>query len=131
QASGGEVIHLGHNRSGIDIVDAAIEEDAHAIAVTSYQGGHMVFFRYLRDLLVERDAEHIRIFGGGGGAILPAEGEELAGYGVTRIYSPDDGRTLGLQGMVNDMIARSDFPAGELPADFTLDRLTTDNPRLL
>src|SRR5690606_1499633 len=77
------------------------------------------------------DAEHIRIFGGGGGTILPAEGEELAGYGVTRIYSPDDGRTLGLQGMVNDMIARSDFPAGELPADFTLDRLTTDNPRLL
>ncbi len=131
QASGVEVIHLGHNRSGLDIVNAAIEEDAHAIAVTSYQGGHMEFFRYLRDLLVERDADHIRIFGGGGGTILPAEGDELAEYGVTRIYSPDDGRTLGLQGMVHDMIARSDFPTGELPADFTLDRLATDNHRLL
>ena len=98
QASGAEVIHLGHNRTGLDIVETAVEEDAHAIAVTSYQGGHMEFYRYLRDLLVERDAGHIRIFGGGGGTILPHEGEELAGYGITRIYSPDDGRELGCRG---------------------------------
>ncbi len=117
QAKGAEVIHLGHNRSGLDIVETAIEEDAHAVAVTSYQGGHMEFYRYLRDLLVERDAAHIRIFGGGGGTILPSEGEELAAYGVTRIYSPDDGRRLGLEGMVDDMLARTDFVRGELGAD--------------
>jgi methylmalonyl-CoA mutase len=127
QASGAEVIHLGHNRSGLDIVEAAIDEDAHAIAVTSYQGGHMEFYRYLRDLLVERGAEHIRIFGGGGGTILPAEGSELAEYGVTRIYSPDDGRELGLQGMVLDMLSRSDFATGQLQDDFTLDELTPGN----
>ncbi len=114
QASGAEVIHLGHNRSGLEIVDTAVEEDAQAIAVTSYQGGHMEFFRYLRDLLVERGCEHIRIFGGGGGTILPAEGAELMEYGVTRIYSPDDGRSLGLQGMVDDMLAKADVPTGEL-----------------
>ena len=117
QAQGAEVIHLGHNRTGTDIVDTAIEEDAHAIAVTSYQGGHLEFFRYLWDLLVERQATHIRLFGGGGGTILPSEGEELAAYGVTRIYSPDDGREMGLVGMVADMIARSDFQAGELADD--------------
>ncbi len=120
QASGAEVIHLGHNRSGIDMVEAAIQEDAQAIAVTSYQGGHMEFFRYLRDLLVERGAHHIRLFGGGGGTILPSEGAELMDYGITRIYSPDDGRQLGLQGMIDDMLERSDFPTGELDADFTL-----------
>jgi len=114
QASGVEVIHLGHNRSGLEIIDTAIQEDAQAIAVTSYQGGHMEFFRYLRDLLVVRDCEHIRIFGGGGGTILPSEGEELMSYGITRIYSPDDGRALGLQGMVDDMMASADFPTGEL-----------------
>ena len=128
QASGAEVIHLGHNRSGIDIVDAAIQEDAHAIAVTSYQGGHMEFYRYLRDLLVERNADHIRVFGGGGGTILPAEGEELTAYGVTRIYSPDDGRELGLTGMVADMLARSDFPTGELGDDFSIADLTREDP---
>ncbi|HEX9848700.1 MAG TPA: methylmalonyl-CoA mutase family protein [Acidimicrobiia bacterium] len=128
QASGAEVIHLGHNRSGVDIVDAAIQEDAHAIAVTSYQGGHMEFYRYLRDLLVERDASHIRIFGGGGGTILPSEGEELAEYGVTRIYSPDDGRALGLIGMVADMLTRSDYPTGELADDFDVADLTTSSP---
>ena len=127
QASGAEVIHLGHNRSGYDIVQTAIEEDAHAIAVTSYQGGHMEFFRYLRDLLVERDATHIRIFGGGGGTILPDEGVELQEYGITRIYSPDDGRELGLQGMVVDMLQRSDFATGELADDFDLDTLGTGN----
>ncbi|HUG31785.1 MAG TPA: methylmalonyl-CoA mutase family protein [Acidimicrobiia bacterium] len=131
QASGAEVIHLGHNRSGADIVDAAIQEDAHAIAVTSYQGGHMEFYRYLRDLLIERDAGHIRIFGGGGGTILPDEGEELATYGVTRIYSPDDGRSMGLTGMVADMLTRSDYPRGELDADLDLDRLSTATPAMV
>jgi methylmalonyl-CoA mutase len=131
QASGAEVIHLGHNRTGLDIVDTAIEEDAHAIAVTSYQGGHMEFYRYLRDLLVERDAGHIRIFGGGGGTILPDEGEELARYGVTRVYSPDDGRQMGMQGMVSDMLARSDFATGELGADFDLDDLEAGNTRMV
>ncbi|HEX9763328.1 MAG TPA: cobalamin-dependent protein, partial [Acidimicrobiia bacterium] len=115
QAAGAEVIHLGHSRSGLEIVGAAIDEDAHAIAVTSYQGGHIEFYRYLRDLLVERNAGHIRIFGGGGGTILPSEGEDLRQYGITRIYSPDDGRQLGLQGMVDDMLTRSDFPTGQLP----------------
>jgi isobutyryl-CoA mutase len=131
QASGAEVIHLGHNRSALDIVDAAIQEDVHAIAITSYQGGHIEFFKYLRDLLVERDAAHIRIFGGGGGTILPEEGEELAEYGVTRIYSPDDGRELGMTGMVTDMLARSDFPTGELADDFDLAVLTTSNPSMV
>ncbi len=128
QASGAEVVHLGHNRSGLDIVEAAIEEDAHAIAVTSYQGGHMEFYKYLRDLLVERGSGHIRLFGGGGGTILPVEAEELAGYGVTRIYSPDDGREMGLQGMVSDMISRADFPLGELGEDFDMTGLGTDRP---
>jgi isobutyryl-CoA mutase len=131
QASGAEVIHLGHNRTGLDIVDTAIEEDAHAIAVTSYQGGHMEFYRYLRDLLVERDAGHIRIFGGGGGTILPDEGEELARYGITRVYSPDDGREMGMQGMVSDMLARSDFATGELGSDFDLDDLEAGNTRMV
>ena len=131
QASGAEVIHLGHNRSAIDIVETAIQEDAQAIAVTSYQGGHMEFYRYLRDLLVERNASHIRIFGGGGGTILPAEAESLASYGVTRIYSPDDGRNLGLQGMVGDMLTRSDFPTGELEDDFEPSKLDRDSPGVI
>ena len=126
QASGAEVIHLGHNRTGLDIVETAIEEDAHAIAVTSYQGGHNEFFRYMWDLLVERDATHIRLFGGGGGTILPEEGKALSEYGVTRIYSPDDGRQMGLTGMVADMISRSDFPLGELDG-LDLDRLSVEN----
>jgi methylmalonyl-CoA mutase len=130
QASGAEVIHLGHNRSGLEIIDTAIQEDAQAIAVTSYQGGHMEFFRYLRDLLVERDCEHIRIFGGGGGTILPSEGEALMSYGITRIYSPDDGRALGLQGMVDDMMALADFPTGELN-DLTVDDLDPGDHRML
>ncbi|HZD21810.1 MAG TPA: methylmalonyl-CoA mutase family protein, partial [Acidimicrobiia bacterium] len=131
QASGAEVIHLGHNRSGLDIVEAAIQEDAHAIAVTSYQGGHMEFYRYLVELLTERDATHIRIFGGGGGTILPREGEELAGQGVTRIYSPDDGREMGLTGMVADMLCRSDYPLGELSAEFDPDKITTETPAIV
>jgi isobutyryl-CoA mutase len=114
QSQGAEVVHLGHNRSATEIVEAAIEEDAHAIAVTSYQGGHMEFFGFMRDLLVERGASHVRLFGGGGGTILPWEGEELAEYGVTRIYSPDDGREMGLVGMVDDMLSRCGFERGEL-----------------
>ncbi|MGB7859410.1 MAG: methylmalonyl-CoA mutase family protein [Acidimicrobiia bacterium] len=129
QASGAEVVHLGHSRSGIDIVEAAIDEDAHAIAVTSYQGGHIEFYRYMRDLLVERGAGRIRLFGGGGGTILPSEAGELEDYGVTRIYSPDDGRQMGLQGMVNDMLSRSDYPTGELADDFDLETLATGNHR--
>jgi methylmalonyl-CoA mutase len=130
QASGVEVIHLGHNRSGLDIVDTAVEEDAQAIAVTSYQGGHIEFFRYLRDLLVERGCEHIRIFGGGGGTILPDEGRALMEYGIARIYSPDDGRELGLQGMVDDMIRRADHPAGELEG-IDAAAVTRGDPRTL
>ncbi len=105
QASGAEVIHLGHDRSAAEIAEAAIEEDAHAVAVTSYQGGHMEFFRYLRELLDEAGGQEIRIFGGGGGTILPEEGDELNSDGVARIYSPDDGRKFGLQGMIDDLMA--------------------------
>ncbi|MGI4832268.1 MAG: cobalamin-dependent protein, partial [Janthinobacterium lividum] len=113
QSSGAEVIHLGHNRSVQEIVDCAIQEDAQAIAITSYQGGHNEYFTYMFDLLKERGAGHIKIFGGGGGVILPSEIAELQGYGITRLYSPDDGRSLGLQGMINDLLQQSDFPTGE------------------
>ncbi|NNF01798.1 MAG: hypothetical protein HKN22_03870, partial [Bacteroidia bacterium] len=110
QASGAEVIHLGHDRSVQDVVDCAIQEDAQAIAMTSYQGGHMEYFKYMHDLLKERGSGHIKIFGGGGGVILPEEIKELHEYGITKIYSPDDGRELGLQGMINDLLSKSDFP---------------------
>ncbi len=113
QASGAEVIHLGHDRSVQEIVNCAIHEDVQAIAITSYQGGHMEFFTYMYDLLKENNCSHIKIFGGGGGVILPHEIEELHAYGITRIYSPDDGRTLGLQGMINDLLEKSDFPTGQ------------------
>lgn len=113
QASGAEVIHLGHNRSVLEIVNTAIQEDAQAIAITSYQGGHMEFFKYMYDLLNELGSSHIRIFGGGGGTILPSEIEELHAYGIARIYSPDDGRSMGLQGMINDLLQKSDFPVGD------------------
>ena len=111
QATGAEVIHLGHNRSVREIVDAAIQEDAQGIAVTSYQGGHNEFFRYMFDMLRDRGAGHVKIFGGGGGVILPEEIEALHQYGIGRIYSPDDGRSLGLQGMIDDMLRRCDFAA--------------------
>ena len=106
QAKGAEIIHLGHNRSVAEIVECAIEEDVQGIAVTSYQGGHVEFFKYMRDLLVENGCGHIKIFGGGGGTILPSEIQELHAYGITRIYSPDDGRKMGLEGMIEDLIAQ-------------------------
>jgi methylmalonyl-CoA mutase len=112
QATGVEVIHLGHDRSVDEVVNCAIQEDANAIAMTSYQGGHVEYFKYMYDLLKEKGAGHIRIFGGGGGTILPEEIRELHEYGITRIYSPDDGRELGLQGMINDLVERSDYPIG-------------------
>ncbi len=108
QSSGAEVIHLGHNRSVQEIVHAAIQEDAHAIAITSYQGGHMEYFKYMYDLLKEKGAGHIKIFGGGGGTILPSEIEELHAYGICRLYSPDDGRKMGLQGMINHLLENAD-----------------------
>ena len=108
QASGAEVIHLGHNRAVDEIVECAIQEDANAVAITSYQGGHMEFFKYMFDLLKEKKAGHILIFAGGGGTILPAEVRELHEYGITRIYSPDDGRKMGLQGMINEMLEKID-----------------------
>ncbi len=109
QASGAEVIHLGHNRSVQEIVDAAIQEDAQGIAVSSYQGGHIEFFKYMVDLLGQADASHIRVFGGGGGVIVPEEIEALENYGVARIYSPEDGTKMGLQGIINDMLKAMDF----------------------
>jgi len=112
QSSGAEVIHLGHDRSVAEIVNCAVQEDANAIAITSYQGGHMEFFKYMFDLLKEKGCGHIRIFGGGGGTILPEEIAELQEYGITRIYHPDDGRAMGLQGMINDLLEKCDFPTG-------------------
>jgi methylmalonyl-CoA mutase len=112
QSSGAEVIHLGHDRSVEEVVNTAIQEDANAIAMTSYQGGHNEYFKYMYDLLKERGCEHIRIVGGGGGVILPDEIKMLQDYGITRIYSPDDGRALGLLGMIDDMLERCDFKTG-------------------
>ena len=112
QSTGVEIIHLGHDRSVQEVVDTAIQEDANAIAMTSYQGGHNEYFKYMYDLLKENGAEHIKVFGGGGGVILPEEIEELHNYGIEKIYSPDDGRAMGLQGMINDLVERSDYPTG-------------------
>ncbi len=130
QSSGAEVIHLGHDRSVQQVVQCAIAEDANAIAITSYQGGHMEYFKYMYDLLQEQGFGHIRIFGGGGGVILPEEIAELHAYGITRIYAPDDGRAMGLQGMINDLLRKSDFATGEtLPA--SPDQLRADAPTIL
>ena len=130
QGTGVEVIHLGHNQTAQNIVNCAIQEDVQAIAITSYQGGHLEFFKYIYDLLKERNATHIKIFGGGGGVILPNEIEELHRYGITRIYSPDDGRTLTLQGMINDMLEKCDFPIGE-KFNFSLDDIRNKNEQAI
>ena len=115
QSKGAEIIHLGHNRSVLEIVECAIEEDVQGIAITSYQGGHVEFFKYMKDLLEENGCGHIKIFGGGGGTILPSEIEELHQYGITKIYSPDDGRKMGLEGMIEDVILSCDFKAETSP----------------
>ena len=123
QSKGAEIIHLGHNRSVHEIVECAIEEDVQGIAITSYQGGHVEFFKYMKDLLDQNGCGHIKIFGGGGGTILPSEIEALHQYGITRIYSPDDGRQMGLEGMIEDVIFSCDFPlngSGEYKTAMTL-----------
>lgn len=112
QANGAEIIHLGHDRSVQEVVDCAIQEDANAIAMTSYQGGHVEYLKYMYDLLQEKGCGHIKIFAGGGGVILPDEIAELEAYGITKIYSPDDGRAMGLEGMIIDLLQKSDFPTG-------------------
>jgi len=126
QDTGVEVIHLGHNRSVQEIVEAAIEEDAQGIAVSSYQGGHIEFFKYMVDLLNEKGAPHIKVFGGGGGVIVPDEIAELHAYGVTKIYSPEDGSKLGLQGMINHMVKAIDFSTVK-KGPFAFDDLSPDN----
>jgi methylmalonyl-CoA mutase len=127
QASGAEVVHLGHNRSVSEIVRCAIQEDVQGIAITSYQGGHVEYFKYMIDLLREANAA-IKVFGGGGGTILPAEIDELQRYGVTRIYSPDDGRSMGLQGMINDLLSQCDFETRGPASVPLLDRLSWSDP---
>ncbi|MGM0557760.1 MAG: cobalamin-dependent protein, partial [Myxococcota bacterium] len=125
QSSGAEVIHLGHNRAVAEVVDAAIEEDAHGIAVSSYQGGHIEYFKYMHDLLEERGAGHIKIFGGGGGVIVDEEIDELESYGICKIFSPEDGRQMGLQGMINFMLTETDtnlVEADEAPSPDAIER---------
>lgn len=128
QSTGVEVIHLGHNRSVQEVVDSAIQEDVQAIAMTSYQGGHVEYLKYMYDLLQEAGSGHIKIFAGGGGVILPEEIQELHDYGITRIYSPDDGRELGLQGMINDLVRQSDFPTGN-DASHAIQTLSKNHPK--
>src|SRR6516165_2711867 len=121
QATGCEVIHLGHNRSVEEIVTCALQEDAHGIAISSYQGGHVEFFEYMIDLLRERGAGHVKVFGGGGGVIVASEIKALHDYGVTRIFSPEDGQKLGLQGMINEIVSAADVDlAKTLPASLTV-----------
>ena len=133
QSTGVEVIHLGHDRSVQEIVNCAIQEDVQGIAMTSYQGGHLEFFKYMFDLLKEKGADHIKIYGGGGGTILPHEVDELHAYGIARIYTPDDGRSLGLQGMINDLVQGCDFPTGKLSSSMngTLEDLQSQDQQLI
>ncbi|MDN4492088.1 fused isobutyryl-CoA mutase/GTPase IcmF [Ureibacillus aquaedulcis] len=131
QASGVEVIHLGHNRSVEEVVNAAIQEDAQAVAISSYQGGHMEYFKYMYDLLAEKGAPHIRIYGGGGGVILPREIKELHEYGIAGIFSPEDGMKLGLQGMINKQIEESDFSTLKGNYIELLEKLSPDRPEIL
>ncbi len=130
QSTGVEVIHLGHDRSVEEVVNTAIQEDANAIAITSYQGGHNEYFKYMYDLLKQKGADHILLFGGGGGVILPSEIADLQAYGITRIYSPDDGRAMGLQGMINDLVQKSDFAIGDNMNDET-NHLEYKNPKAI
>jgi methylmalonyl-CoA mutase len=130
QSTGVEVIHLGHDRSVEEVVNTAVQEDANAIAITSYQGGHNEYFKYMYDLLKQKGAEHIKIFGGGGGVILPSEITELQDYGITRIYSPDDGRAMGLQGMINDLVQKSDYAIGDVLND-EINHLEEKNPKAI
>ncbi|WP_147677473.1 methylmalonyl-CoA mutase family protein [Algibacter pacificus] len=130
QSTGVEVIHLGHDRSVEEVVNTAIQEDVNAICLTSYQGGHNEYFKYMFDLLKERGAEHIKIFGGGGGVILPSEIKALMDYGICRIYSPDDGREMGLQGMINDLVEKADFPIGD-QLDVDIKSLKNKNPKAI
>lgn len=130
QSTGVEVIHLGHDRSVEEVVNTAIQEDVNAICLTSYQGGHNEYFKYMFDLLKEHGAEHIKIFGGGGGVILPSEIKDLMDYGISRIYSPDDGREMGLQGMINDLVKQSDFAIGD-QLDIDVDLLKSKNNKMI
>ncbi|WP_297983513.1 methylmalonyl-CoA mutase family protein [uncultured Chryseobacterium sp.] len=129
QGTGCEVIHLGHDKSAEEVVNTAIQEDANAIALTSYQGGHNEYFKYIYDLLREKGAPKIKIFGGGGGVILPEEIKDLMEYGIDRIYSPDDGRELGLQGMIDDLVQRSDFATGKDVTVADLDKITFEDSK--
>jgi len=128
QSTGAEVIHLGHNRSVAEIVECAIQEDAQGIAITSYQGGHIEYLKYMHDLLEERGAGHVKIVGGGGGTILPEEIDELHAYGIARLFSPDDGRRLGLQGMINEVLEICDFPAGAAELNGQVNGLSARDP---
>ncbi|WP_339197494.1 fused isobutyryl-CoA mutase/GTPase IcmF [Solibacillus sp. FSL R5-0449] len=131
QSSGAEVIHLGHNRSVEEVVNAAIQEDAQGVALSSYQGGHIEYFKYMYDLLREKGAPHIKIYGGGGGVILPREIKELHDYGIAGIFSPEDGRQLGLQGMINKKLEGADFSTLKGNYKELLNKLTTDTPEIL
>ncbi|MDW0113892.1 methylmalonyl-CoA mutase family protein [Sporosarcina saromensis] len=131
QSTGAEVIHLGHNRSVEEVVNAAIQEDVQGIAISSYQGGHVEYFKYMYDLLQERGAPHIRIYGGGGGVILPKEIKELHDYGIAWIFSPEDGRKLGLQGMINRMVEECDYLTEAEDEMANLEKVSTECPEVL
>ena len=128
QVTGVEVIHLGHNRSVAEVVEAAVAEDVHAVGISCYQGGHMEFFKYTVDLLNRAGCGHVKVFGGGGGVIVPEEARELEAYGVAKIYTPEDGRKLGLQGMINHFVESIDYPMGEGGEPGLAKELSADEP---